>query len=94
MKRKIAALFAGMAIGAGAPAGYAVIGRAPGNPVVVTKTGLGTVVDIRSIDFRMFLHADERGQDRRSGKRGAASGLWRSARPRRGSNSRCVRGGR
>lgn len=54
MKRTIAALMAGMAIGAGAPAGYAVIGRAPGSPVVVTKTGLGTVVDVRSVDLRCF----------------------------------------
>lgn len=54
MKPRIAALMVGMAIGTGAPAGYAVIGRAPSNPVVVTKTGLGVVVDIRSIDLRCF----------------------------------------
>jgi hypothetical protein len=54
MKRTIAALIAGMAIGTGAPVGYAVTGRSPVNPVVVTKTGLGTVVDIRSIDLRCF----------------------------------------
>ena len=54
MKRTIAALMAGMAIATGVPAGYSVIGRAPGNPVAVTKTGLGTVVDIRSIDLRCF----------------------------------------
>ena len=54
MKRTIAALVAGLAVGIGAPAGYAVLGRAPGNPVVVTKTGLGVVVDIRSIDLRCF----------------------------------------
>jgi hypothetical protein len=54
MKRTIAALVAGVAIGAGAPAGYAVIGSAQGDPVLVTKTGLGTVVDIRTIDLRCF----------------------------------------
>jgi len=55
MKRTIAALVAGIAVGAGVPAGYAVVGKAPGNPVVVTKTGLGVVVDVRSIDLRCFL---------------------------------------
>jgi hypothetical protein len=54
MKRTLAALAAGLAVGAGAPAGYAVLGRAPADPVLVTKTGLGTVVDIRSIDLRCF----------------------------------------
>lgn len=54
MKRTIAALTAGIAIGTGVPVGYAALGKAPGNPVEVTKTGLGTVVDIRGIDLRCF----------------------------------------
>jgi hypothetical protein len=54
MKRTIAALAAGLAVGAGVPAGYAMVGRASADPVLVAKTGLGTVVDIRSIDLRCF----------------------------------------
>jgi hypothetical protein len=52
MKRTLAGLVAGIAIGTAVPAGYALTAKAPPSPVVVTNTGLGTVVDIRSIDLR------------------------------------------
>jgi hypothetical protein len=54
MKRTIAALLAGVALGAGVPAGYALTVKSPPSPVVVHPTRLGPIVDIKSIDLRCY----------------------------------------
>jgi hypothetical protein len=59
MKGKIAALLAGVAIGSGVPAGYALTQpharKPPAGPVVVSRSWTGEpVIDIKSLDLTCF----------------------------------------